>query len=54
MDPRSNPCAPGAGSQPPELAGRDELIDRASIALDGIRQDLSAESLLLVGLRGVG
>lgn len=54
MDPRSNPYAPGAGSPPPELAGRDELLERASIALDRIRDGLAAKSLLLVGLRGVG
>jgi hypothetical protein len=54
MDPRINPYAPGAGTQPPELAGRDELIDKASIALDRLRNGLSARSLLLVGLRGVG
>ncbi|MEW5965735.1 MAG: ATP-binding protein [Pseudomonadota bacterium] len=54
MDPRINPYAPGAGTQPPELAGRDELIEKASIALDRLRNGLSARSLLLVGLRGVG
>jgi hypothetical protein len=54
MDPRANPYAPGAGSPPPELAGRDELIERAAIALDRIRGGLTAKSLLLVGLRGVG
>lgn len=26
MDPRTNPYAPGAGTIPPELTGRDELI----------------------------
>ena len=54
MDPRINPYAPGAGTQPPELAGRDEIIEKASIALDRFRNGLSARSLLLVGLRGVG
>ena len=54
MDPRSNPYAPGAGSPPPELAGRDELLERAAIALDRIRSGLAAKSMLLVGLRGVG
>lgn len=54
MDPRLNPYAPGAGSPPPELAGRDELLERAAIALDRIRAGLAAKSLLLVGLRGVG
>lgn len=54
MDPRRNPYAPGAGSPPPELAGRDALIESASIALDRIRSGLSSKSMLLVGLRGVG
>lgn len=54
MDPRINPYAPGAGTQPPELAGRDELIEKAAIALDRLRNGLAARSLLLVGLRGVG
>ena len=54
MDPRQNPYAPGAGTPPPELAGRDELIERAAVALDRIRAGRSARSLILYGLRGVG
>jgi hypothetical protein len=54
MDPRLNPYAPGAGTPPPELAGRDALIERAAIALDRIRAGRSARSLILYGLRGVG
>lgn len=54
MDPRLNPYAPGAGAPPPELAGRDNVIEKASIALDRIRNGLVARSLMLVGLRGVG
>ena len=54
MDPRRNPYAPGAGAPPPELAGRDTLIEDAAIALDRIRNGLTAKSMLLVGLRGVG
>lgn len=54
MDPRTNPYAPGAGTFPPELAGRDEIIERAAIALDRFRDGRAARSLLLVGLRGVG
>lgn len=54
MDPRTNPYAPGAGTQPPELAGRDEIIEKAAIALDRFRGGLAARSLLMVGLRGVG
>jgi hypothetical protein len=54
MDPRSNPYSPGAGSPPPELAGRDDVIERAAIALDRIRNKRGAQSLILYGLRGVG
>jgi hypothetical protein len=54
MDPRTNPYAPGAGTLPPDLVGRNELIEKASIALDRFRGGLPARSILLVGLRGVG
>lgn len=54
MDPRLNPYAPGAGTPPPELAGRDDLIERAAIALDRIRSNRAARSFILYGLRGVG
>lgn len=54
MDPRQNPYSPGAGTPPPELAGRNELIERAAVALDRIRAGRSARSLILYGLRGVG
>ena len=54
MNPRQNPYAPGAGTSPPELAGRDELIERTAVALDRIRAGKSARSFILYGLRGVG
>lgn len=54
MDPRQNPFAPGAGTPPPELAGRDAVIENAAIALDRIRAGRSARSVILYGLRGVG
>ncbi len=54
MDPRRNPYAPGAGSPPPELAGRDPILEAIAINLDRIRAGRHAESVLLVGLRGVG
>jgi GTPase SAR1 family protein len=54
MDSRRNPYAPGAGTPPPELAGRDELIERAAVALDRIQAGRADKSLILVGLRGVG
>eukprot|EP01037_Dinobryon_pediforme_P018347 gene18347-18610_t len=54
MDARLNPFAPGAGTPPPELAGRDEIMERAAVALDRIRSGRAARSLVLYGLRGVG
>jgi hypothetical protein len=54
MDARQNPYAPGAGTPPPELAGRDDVIERAAIALDRIRAGRAARSLIFYGLRGVG
>jgi hypothetical protein len=54
MDARLNPYAPGAGAPPPELAGRDEVVERAAIALDRIRAGRAARSLIFYGLRGVG
>lgn len=54
MDPVRNPFAPGAGTPPPELAGRDELRETIRIALDRVRLGRPTKSILMVGLRGVG
>lgn len=54
MDPKINPFAPGAGSQPPELAGRGDILSEATVALGRIKNRLASKSLILVGLRGVG
>jgi hypothetical protein len=54
MDPATNPFAPGAGTAPPELAGRDGLIDSVRIAIARVRAGRAAKSVLLIGLRGVG
>ena len=54
MDPVRNPFAPGAGTPPPELAGRDELRESLRIALERARIGRPAKSAMLVGLRGVG
>ena len=43
MDPRRNPYAPGAGAPPPELAGRDTLIEDAVIALGSHPQRLDGQ-----------
>src|SRR5262245_13189090 len=54
MDPVRNPFAPGAGTPPPELAGRDELRETIRVALERVRRGLPTKSVLMVGLRGVG
>lgn len=54
MDPIRNPFSPGAGTPPPELAGRDELRESLRIALERARIGRPAKSAMLVGLRGVG
>lgn len=54
MDPLRNPFSPGAGNPPPELAGRDELLRQARIMLGRTRKGRYEQSLMLVGLRGVG
>ena len=54
MDPVRNPYAPGAGTPPPELAGRDDLRETARIALERVRAGRPGKSILMVGLRGVG
>ena len=54
MNPVTNPFAPGAGSPPPELAGRDELRETVRVAVERTRAGRSARSVLMVGLRGVG
>jgi len=54
MDPIGNPYAPGAGTPPPELAGRDDLREVVRIALERVRAGRPAKSILMVGLRGVG
>ena len=54
MDPVRNPFSPGAGTPPPELAGRDDLRETVRVALERVRRGLPTKSVLLVGLRGVG
>ncbi len=54
MDPVANPFNPGAGTPPPELAGRDELLETARVSLERLRRGRPSKSMLLVGLRGVG
>ena len=54
MDRRRNPFVPGAGLQPPELAGRGRLLADASIDMDRVLDGRPAKGSILLGLRGVG
>lgn len=54
MDPIRNPFAPGAGAPPPELVGRDPILEQARVLLGRVRAGRPEKSLLLTGLRGVG
>src|SRR5882724_11784355 len=54
MDPNANPFNPGAGTPPPELVGRDPILQQADTVLERIKRGRSERSLLFVGLRGVG
>jgi hypothetical protein len=54
MDKIRNPFSPGAGSPPPELAGRDNILEQARVLLGRVFAKRPEKSLLLTGLRGVG
>ena len=54
MDKIRNPFSPGAGSPPPELAGRENILEQAHVLLGRVRAGRPEKSLLLTGLRGVG
>ncbi len=54
VDPNANPFNPGAGTPPPELVGRDPILQQADTILERIKRGRSERSLLFVGLRGVG
>lgn len=54
MERRHNPYAPGAGLQPPELAGRDSLLQDAATDMDRLLDRRPTKGMMLLGLRGVG
>ncbi len=54
MDRIKNPFSPGAGAPPPELVGRDPILEEAAILLGRIKRKRPEKSMLLTGLRGVG
>jgi len=54
MDPRRNPYAPGAGTKPPALVGRDAQIESFDILLERLENGYAEKSMIVTGLRGVG
>jgi hypothetical protein len=54
MDKIKNPFSPGAGSPPPELAGRDGILEEARVLFGHVLAKRPEKSMLLTGLRGVG
>lgn len=54
MDAIKNPFSPGAGSPPPELVGREGILEQARVLLGRIKAKRPEKSILLTGLRGVG
>lgn len=54
MNPVNNPFAPGAGSRPPELAGRQVIIDDSRVAIERALLGKPSRSQMFLGLRGVG
>ncbi len=54
MDPIKNPFTPGAGCPPPQLVGRETVLEEARILLGRTLRRKPEKSMLLTGLRGVG
>lgn len=49
-----NPYTPGTGAMPKYLAGRDDILESASLQLKALAANYQSRSLVLYGLRGVG
>jgi hypothetical protein len=54
VDPRKNPFAPGAGTKPPALVGRDDQIESFDVLLERLENGYAERSMIITGLRGVG
>jgi hypothetical protein len=50
----NNPYTPNAGARPPFLAGRGEELDAFELLLGRLRRGYTAQSMIVIGLRGVG
>ncbi|MBU3678961.1 MAG: ATP-binding protein [Candidatus Kapabacteria bacterium] len=54
MDSLRNPFAPGAGTRPYAIAGRDAVLEEVATSIGRLALGRSAKSHVLLGLRGVG
>ncbi len=54
MDRLDNPFTPGAGTPPPELAGRDDVLDKLQLAALRVKRGHPTRCMAAPGLRGVG
>ena len=54
MDPQVNPYTPNAGARPPVLVGRDTELEAFDVLLARTAAGHAEQSLIVVGLRGVG
>jgi AAA ATPase domain len=54
LDAVRNPYTPGAGTKPPELAGRDAELEAFRILVGRLGAGRHERSMLITGLRGVG
>lgn len=54
MDRRDNPYTPNAGAKPPVLVGREQELETFEILLGRLAAARTEQSLIVVGLRGVG
>jgi hypothetical protein len=54
VNPVTNPYAPGAGTPPPLLAGRDGVIEAWEVVIGRAAAGNSFQPIVLSGLRGVG
>lgn len=52
--PEDNPYTPNAGARPPLLAGRADELKSFELLLGRLRRGYTAQSMIIIGLRGVG
>ena len=54
MNKLNNPFTPGAGFLPPELAGREKIIENGQILAERTLLQRAERGMMLIGPHGVG